>query len=1403
MDPMLWRIPSLISAVFSSIFVLLLPFRVSKLYSQSIKVLPKNERYLNLVMAATLSVIQLGRLMSVASESSTRHDIQIPLLASVAAFLASLGLCPLLYLEHMRSIRPADWAVIYVLVTAITDAIELEASLRSHPVDVYSSLIMIAITLKLVLLATESRGMKKSLRMMNSPPAPEQTAGVLNRTFFWWINEILVQGYKGVLVASTLPPVTDKLSSSYLRRRALIAWAKRTHPTKATTLPMAICRSVLPQFLAPVIPRLVLIGLRYAQPVLIRTAINALKESGKGPRTSGEVVVLMAIFVYGGIAVSKAIYRNRMNRVKLMIKGAVIGLINHHSLRQVHTGGDDGKVVTLMGTDAETISGAADMFHEIWAQIIEVGIGMTMLAYEAGWVWPVPLVIIFFCSRVSHYLAKNLQSKQNDWTVATQKRLSLAISLLNSIKSLKMTGFTSHVEALLERQRAKELDMAKKVRWMMVAYNASANALGLFSPIVTFALYALITSFKGKGLDVETAFTVTALLGLVTHPANMIMSTVPQVVGSLAAFNRVQQYLLQPQHHDNRIILETSQSEQQQATRALVLDNVTIKPYTSRTPILTGVSFAVERGSTFMCCGPVGSGKTVLARAIMGEVTVVEGTVSVSTRHIASCDQSPWLPRGTFKNSICGFSPFVQTWYDDVIRLCCLEEDLLAFPNGDETMIGSRGINLSGGQRQRVAIARAVYARAPIILLDDSFSALDGKTERTIVENLLGPEGYFKKNATTVVYNTNSGKSEHYRDKGNISYQGMWKELKQDIKSTVKYHTDETEVYRPEPQLQVDVAAQNQQIKAAEALEDSKRETGDTSLYGYYIKAMGLRNFLILVSCTSCYAFFVTFPQYWLQKWTEAPAYQMRYYIGGYLISSLLAWISTNGSMWSTHIRVAQYSGVELHRRLLSIIVCAPFSFFSPVDAGSILNRFGQDMQLVDKQLPPAVLSILNQIFKLTFQTVLLFSAQKLMTLTLPLCIFILYFVQKVYLRTSRQLRLLDLESQSAVYASFLESVEGLTTIRSLGWTKQIEQATTHALDTSQQPAYILLCLQQWLSLVLDLVVAAVATGLILMAFMLRGSTSAGQMGMALNIVLVANTTLIGLVTSWTNMEISLGAISRLRTLEANTPSEENMDNAFHPAENWPSSGHVDFEHVTVVYNGSDNEVAALQDLTLSVKPGEQMVVRGRTGSGKSTLLAAALRLVDIRHGNIFVDSVNLQQVSPSLIRRKCFITIAQDPFVIDQASLRFNLNPTTSLSDQTIVAALRRTQLWSHFLSSHTITGSNSVPIHRLLGSPLSSFARMSVGQLQLFALTRAVLQRQSLQSLYGSKMGQPIKPVILLDEATSSVDPETDSLMHNIIREEFRNHGHTVIAITHRMGAVAEGDGSQGVHEVVLSAR
>lgn len=76
---------------------------------------------------------------------------------------------------------------------------------------------------------------------------------------------------------------------------------------------------------------------------------------------------------------------------------------------------------------------------------------------------------------MSRYLAKNLQSKQKAWNEATQRRISLTASALSSMKVMKMLGLSRQTESWLQKLRAQELELARKVRWMMVAYNASGG----------------------------------------------------------------------------------------------------------------------------------------------------------------------------------------------------------------------------------------------------------------------------------------------------------------------------------------------------------------------------------------------------------------------------------------------------------------------------------------------------------------------------------------------------------------------------------------------------------------------------------------------------------------------------------------------------------------------------------------------------------------------------------------------------------------------------------------------------------------------------------------------------------------------------------------------------------------
>src|SRR5688572_17554333 len=181
---------------------------------------------------------------------------------------------------------------------------------------------------------------------------------------------------------------------------------------------------------------------------------------------------------------------------------------------------------------------------------------------------------------------------------------------------------------------------------------------------------------NGSSLDTETAFTTTALLGLVTHPANMIMTIVPQAIGSLAAYGRIQDYLLQPPRSDQRLLsrFKARDDESSEDAPAVSFQGVTVQPSSSTSPILKDVDLSISKGSTILCAGPVGSGKTTLVKCILGEIAATTGTVSVSSKQIAYCEQSPWLPSGTLRDAVCGFQRKTESaWYKKVIQLCCLD----------------------------------------------------------------------------------------------------------------------------------------------------------------------------------------------------------------------------------------------------------------------------------------------------------------------------------------------------------------------------------------------------------------------------------------------------------------------------------------------------------------------------------------------------------------------------------------------------------------------------------------------------------------------------------------------------------------------------------------------------------
>ncbi|KAI1763558.1 putative ABC transporter [Hypoxylon sp. FL1150] len=1382
----------LASAICSSVFLLFLPVRLWQLRLSRIKPKPGLVYLPKAILGALLCGFLFIQLLS-AFRPSGEYETSF-ILSLATSLAAALGLTLLLPLELWRALKPSDLGTLYLVSSILLDVVLLTLPSDDQDPRVFFHPILSRCLLQsaLLILEFQARGPipKDSRRLMS----PEELSCVLGRAFFFWINPMLLGGFRKILINEDLPPLSKVIKPGTVRPRIIRAWDSRAKPETQRTLPLALLNCVLPQFLAAILPRVSLIVFRYAQPILIKQSIKYITAPPVSNHTSyGYWLTVAALVIYTGLAISTAVYQNCLNRLKLLTRSALVGLIHHKTIDSPATSyyGNDGEAITLMSTDVDSLDGMVEMFHETWAQILEVVIGLVLLAREVGWLWPLPIVLIFFCSRVSHYVAKFLKSRQKDWNDATQYRVAALSSMLGSMKMIKMLGFQSYVSIRVRQLRLAELSAASKVRWMMVYYNASANALGIFSPAITLSLFAVMANARGDKLDTEAAFTSIAILAMITHPANMVMTIVPRAIAAFAGFERIQDHLLRPSLCDKRSTspsspaLSTSRDlmsgQLAHPSHAIRIEKLSIG---SQLPILQDVDLEIAPGSVTVISGPVGSGKSTLLRTILGETTPSYGSISVSTRRIGYCAQLPWLPNGSIKEAIFGISDFGDSqWYQRVTNACCLAQDFDSLSAGDDTDIGSRGVNLSGGQRQRVALARAVFARCEILLLDDVFSSLDGNTEQTIIENLLGTSGLFRQLQTTVVVVSNSAQYYHLADQvvilsdGTVKEKGTWQELQAKggaIDKFVQKHPTSEESDASSSQEFVKLRSQLRAKDEAEM--DLARQTGDLSLYGYYLRFIGWLNFFLLSGCSASCAFFITIPQYWLELWTgENYGSSILYYVCGYLLLSLASWTSTNGMMWSTQIRLAPRSGLEIHQYLLETVIRAPLSYFSKTESGSILNRFSQDIQLVDKQLPSAFSHMGIQIYKLFMQIILLFTAQKWLALSLPICMLVVYIVQKVYLRTSRQLRFLELESRAAVFSNFLETVEGLETLRAFGWQKAMVEENILRLDHSQRPEFCLLCLQRWLNIVLDLLAAAIATLIVVITITLREQTTGGQVGVALNIVLLVNATLLKLVESWTTVEISLGAISRVKTLEETTPSEVEERECGDPPSSWPYKGSIELENVIATY---DADSVAIRNFSLTIEGGQKVIVCGRTGSGKSSLLMTLLRLLDLQAGTIKVDGVDISHLPRDLLRQRCFIVVSQDSLLLTDETLRYNLDPGGSLPDHVLVEALTRTGLWKHFATG--VGDGASSNEDAILGKRLSVSRKLSFGQCQLFAMARALVKAEELR-VTGTL------PVVLLDEVTAALDAGTESIIYDLIEQEFTAKGHTVIMVTHRAGVVS----------------
>ncbi|GJN69634.1 hypothetical protein PLICBS_003684 [Purpureocillium lilacinum] len=767
--------------------------------------------------------------------------------------------------------------------------------------------------------------------------------------------------------------------------------------------------------------------------------------------------------------------------------------------------------------------------------------------------------------------------------------------------------------------------------------------------------------------------------------------------------------------------------------------------------------------------GPVGCGKSTLLKAILGEAKVTTGVVRIHTDRIAYCGQTPWLQNVCLRDNILGSSDFDPGWYETTIRACMLENDMRLFQDGDQTLVGSGGIQLSGGQRQRVALARAVYSRRPILVLDDVFSALDRKTARAILANLMEDDGVLRKSRTTVILATHSIEHLHRADKvfaldtnGGVREQSL-SEVKSEAKlARITVEDDDTE--------DLEGSANDQQASASPSppsvvsSDDAyERQRGDFSLYAFYLRSIGIVLVALWLCTVVVSAVANRIPQIFVRIWLDRAPENNKFF-AGYAVLSATAFMWDGGMIGLYLLKLVPTSAENLHWLLLDTVMKAKLSFLTSTDAGLLLNRFSQDMTLVSQILP------LSFMFFAQPDIGIIASGAAYTVAVMPFIAAALYFLQMYYLRTSRQMRHLDLEAKSPLYTQFTETAAGLQHIRAFGWQDDAMQRGLASLDHSQKPYYYMFCIQRWLMLVLDMLVMAIAVVLVTFALNFTHTSSQSAIGLALLNVITFGENLATLLDSWISLETSLGAIARLRSFTNETPVETDPAPVLDAAllKNWPDRGRIDFQDVTAKYDVTDETARQVLDLSVTIEPGQKVGIVGRTGSGKSSMILTLLHLLD-HTGSVLIDGVDISQVSRQHLRSR-ITTLPQDPIQL-RGSVRENLCPEGQSSaragtadDASMISALARVGLWENVSAQ----GGLDVDLDDI---------GLSHGQKQLLCLARAILHHAAM----GSK-------VVLVDEATSNMGHETDAKMQAVMAEAFA--GCTMLVVAHRLESIEDAD-------------
>lgn len=1060
--------------------------------------------------------------------------------------------------------------------------------------------------------------------------------------------------------------------------------------------------------------------------------------------------------------------------------------LSHHS-RQKNQIGD---VVNHMSSDSEA---AAD-FPVILGDLVDslfLMIGVTgLLFYYIGWSALAALLVLFTLAPITNYVAKKFTHLDEEMMHHRDRRITLMTQALNAIRVVKYFAWEKSVAKEVSEVREKEILSRRRMARAEVVSSLGYLAVSTLVLFVALGVHTL----RGEKLDAALIFACISLFGLLEGPFGNLSRIISRYTAAMVGAGRILNFLQQ----ETIQIQKTTNSVNK--ALGLKIEDLSVRYSDSTTDNLQNLNIEVPEGQSLAIVGPVGSGKSTLLLSLLGEVPLSKGTIQYSNTSDEERPRMAFVPQEAYivNSSLLENLQFGENVSREELRRSlhntCLSRDLKQWTGGLRTEIGEKGVNLSGGQKQRVALARAYLRKPQIVLLDDPLSAVDAETEKLLCERLIF--GAWKDITRVMV--THRLESLPYFDQvlflqdGKIAGRGSFEELLATSSSFKEFYREHGANHGTDGEIQVQTEEISSESKlsqdigddqASRVTKDEDREVGAVhhKVYWDYISSLGGENrtakpwilTLLFVGAVTV-TLLPLVQKAWLSyysdhrlEWSALTAVGIYGVIGLCVLFATLA----NQLFWLDRgIR----AGKNIHDKMLKSVLSSPVRFFDSTPVGRILQRFSRDIESVDIHLQWSFDSAVNSALQVAVSIILILSLLPWMIIVVGPIMFLYYVLQKDYRRPAREVKRFDSVARSPRYAHFKESLQGLIVIRSFDKTDWFLKNFYDKLAHSQKMFYSHYLVNRWFSsripFIGGVISTATAIGVTVSAYM--ELMDAGTAGLLMLYSLSFWGYLNWGVRIFADIESRMTSIERLKFFSNLTPEKQTLTSSVEALPStWPSSGEICVENLKLRY--ADHLPLVLKGLSFKIAAGSRVGIIGRTGSGKSTFFQALFRFVEAEEGRVLIDNVDIASIPLERLRRSLAI-IPQDPTLF-MGTIRNNLDRYNEYSDEEVQQALEHVAMWN-FVKQQALD----------MHSPVTEGGlNLSQGQRQLLCLARALLTKAR---------------VIAMDEATASIDVQTDALIQNVIRKAFA--GVTMLIIAHRLGTIADCDQIVEISEGVVKS-